>query len=519
MKNKRRFANLSIQTRLTILFLLTTALIFVVNVYVYVNINQMIGRIEEVYSSNVSLNELLDKLTQIHENMTLYLKTKSTESLEDYYKREQEYRDQLEDFTISTGSSELKYLEKSIRGLSDTYLMRAGEAVSAKRGRNVSKYADLYNESTRIYNYLKSSIYSLNNEQFRYSSSNYAGLLRSLKYSEFFCLTILVLVAICNILVIILSTRTITGPLSLLASRANEVSEGKLEGELLKVESQDEIGVVTKAFNQMLLSLRDYIEQVKENMERESAMKEKDLRMNAALKEAQLKYLQAQINPHFLFNTLNAGAQLAMLEGADRTNTYIRKMADFFRYNIKKDNELTTIADEIELVDNYVYILNVRFSGDIHFEKDIDESLTGIEIPSMTLQPIIENAVNYGIRNIDWDGVIKLSVYREDDRACISVRDNGIGMDQEMIDRILSDELVKSEPTGDSNGIGLNNVIARLDLHFNVDNVFNIYSEGENKGTEVVIRVPAGTAAAVGNDIKQGSGADDEKQQGDMTDV
>ena len=137
----------------------------------------------------------------------------------------------------------------------------------------------------------------------------------------------------------------------------------------------------------------------------------------------------------------------------------------------------------------------------------------------MTLQPIIENAVNYGIRNIDWDGVIKLSVYREDDRACISVRDNGIGMDQEMIDRILSDELVKSEPTGDSNGIGLNNVIARLDLHFNVDNVFNIYSEGENKGTEVVIRVPAGTAAAVGNDIKQGSGADDEKQQGDMTDV
>jgi sensor histidine kinase YesM len=194
-------------------------------------------------------------------------------------------------------------------------------------------------------------------------------------------------------------------------------------------------------------------------------------------------------------------------------------MADFFRYNIKKDNELTTIANEIELVDNYVYIRNVRFSGDSHFEKDIDESLTGIEIPSMTLQPIIENAVNYGIRNIDWDGVIKLSVYREDDRACISVRDNGIGMDQEMIDRILSDELVKSEPTGDSNGIGLNNVIARLDLHFNVDNVFNIYSEGENKGTEVVIRVPAGTAAAVGNDIKPGSGADDKKQQGDMTDV
>ena len=195
---------------------------------------------------------------------------------------------------------------------------------------------------------------------------------------------------------------------------------------------------------------------------------EKELRMNAALKDAQLKYLQAQINPHFLFNTLNAGAQLAMLEGADRTNTYIQKMADFFRYNIKKKHELVTIADEIELIDNYIYILNVRFSGDIHFEKHIDEELTSIEIPSMTLQPIVENAVNYGIRNIDWEGLITLSLYSEGDRACISVKDNGAGMPQDKIDRILSDELVPSEPTGDSNGIGLSNVISRLDLHYNV---------------------------------------------------
>ena len=149
-----------------------------------------------------------------------------------------------------------------------------------------------------------------------------------------------------------------------------------------------------------------------------------------------------------------------------------------------------TIADEIELIDNYIYILNVRFSGDIHFEKHIDEELTSIEIPSMTLQPIVENAVNYGIRNIDWEGLITLSLYSEEDRACISVKDNGAGMPQDKIDRILSDEFTSSEPSGDSNGIGLSNVISRLDLHYNVDNIFNIYSEGENKGTEVIIKIP-----------------------------
>ena len=487
---KRRFANFSIQSRLMILFLLTTALIFLVNVYVYFNINQMIGRIEALYASNVSLNELSDKLADVQDNVTQYLKTKNTDSLEEYYKHEQEYREQLDGLRISSNSSELNYMKKSIIDMSMTYLDKTGEAVNAKRGRNVAKYADLYNECSRIYDYLNTYIYSLNNEQFKESSGNYASLLTSLKYSEFFCLTILVLVAICNILLIVIATQSITNPLSMLAKRANEVSEGKLEGELLEVTSQDEVGVVTRAFNQMLLSLRDYIEQVKQNMEKENAMTEKELRMNAALKEAQLKYLQAQINPHFLFNTLNAGAQLAMLEGADRTNTYIQKMADFFRYNIKKDHELVTIAEEIELVDNYIYILNVRFSGDIHYEKEIDEELSGIEIPSMTLQPIVENAVNYGIRNIDWDGLITLSLYREDDRACISVKDNGIGMPQDKIDKILSNEFTGSEPAGDSNGIGLNNVIARLDLHYNADNIVNIYSEGENKGTEVIIRVP-----------------------------
>ena len=101
-------------------------------------------------------------------------------------------------------------------------------------------------------------------------------------------------------------------------------------------------------------------------------------------------------------NTLNAGAQLAMMEGADRTYRYVQKVADFFRYNVKKNNDTVTLREEISLVDTYIYILNVRFSGDIHFRKEVDESLLDVQVPSMILQPIVENSVNYGIRNIDW---------------------------------------------------------------------------------------------------------------------
>ena len=490
MNSDKKFVNLSIRARLLTLFMLTITLTFVVNLFVYINLNQMINRIEDVYSSNLNLNELSEMLVNVQESMTQYLKTKNTDYLEDYYKYEQEYYNEINELNVLATNSEIKQMEKCIKNMSETYLGLTNDTVQAKRGRNVEKYISYYDDASKTYSYLNTYIYSLNNEQFKDSSTNYTTLIKTLRFSEFFCLSILVLIAVCNILLILLATQSITNPLKDLAKRAYEVSDGKFDGELLEIKSRDEVGVVTGAFNQMVLSIREYINQIKERMEMESAMKEKELLMDASLKEAQLKYLQAQINPHFLFNTLNAGAQLAMLEGADRTNTYIQKMADFFRYNIKKDNEMVTIADELQLIDNYIYILNVRFSGDIHYEKHIDESLLNVQIPSMVLQPLVENAVNHGIRNIDWEGLIILSLYREASRACISIKDNGIGISEEKINKILADEFDYTNQSKDSNGIGMSNVISRLDLHYNADNVFMIKSEGLNKGTEIIISIP-----------------------------
>ena len=214
--------------------------------------------------------------------------------------------------------------------------------------------------------------------------------------------------------------------------------------------------------------------------------------MEAHLKDAHLKYLQAQINPHFLFNTLNAGMQLAMMERADKTSEYINQVAAFFRYNIQENDEVT-LAQEIQLVDTYIYILNVRFSGDIHFSKDIEsEDLLEIRIPGMILQPLVENSVNYGIRDIERTKKIYLSVYSVDDNICISVMDNGVGMSQELIKEVLSGEY-KSESDSESkkgNGVGLNNVMQRLRLYFNGADNFEIISNGRDQGTEVVITVP-----------------------------
>lgn len=487
MKNKN-VQKISIQTKLIAVFLLTSLVLLAVNLVLHQSMNRMTQRIDQVYAVNVSLNELQQVLDQVQDAMTEYLNTKSSDSMEDYYKYEQEYRRLSQELNQDISSQERKIMEKNIRALSEQYLSVTNYTVELKRGRNVEKYKVSYEEATNLYDVLGTFIYSLNNQQFMQNSDNYAVMLDALRYSQISNMVILGVVALMNLALIYLMTKEMIQPLRRLAEAAEKVGEGELTTDLVEVTTQDEIGVVTNAFNEMVLGIRRYIVQLKDSMEQESAMKEKALKTEAHLKDAQLKYLQAQISPHFLFNTLNAGAQLAMMEDADRTYTYIQNVADFFRYTMK-DRDDTTLADELTQVQHYIYILNVRFSGEIQFESHVDEECLNVMMPSMVLQPIVENSVNYGIRNIDWQGRINLTVTREDGYICVSIRDNGIGMSQDKIDRIMEGRLERQELSKNSNGVGLDNVIQRLRLFYDREDVLEITSVGPNMGTEVAVKL------------------------------
>ena len=132
----------------------------------------------------------------------------------------------------------------------------------------------------------------------------------------------------------------------------------------------------------------------------------------------------------------------------------------------------------------------MRFAGDIHFSSEVDESVENVRVPSMILQPVVENAVNHGIRDIDWEGRIHLTVTREPGGIGISICDNGKGMSEEEIQNVLSGNKEHSSQEGDSTGIGMNNVISRLELYYEQPDLLEIYSEGAGKGTEVVIHIP-----------------------------
>ena len=480
-------SNLSLQVKISSIYILTNLLFCLVNLLLILGINRMSGEMEMVYRDNLNLNELSEALDAIQNSMTDYLNAKTSDSLEEYYRNSQNYMLLMEGLTDEVNGISFDRMKRNIRHMSGQYLEIADQTIDAKRGRNVEKYRARYENATQMYDYINTYIYSLNNQQFKNNSENYTKLSHAFRLFEMVGIIVIILVIITNVCIITQLVGAIISPLKTLAKSADEVAKGNFEVELLNVKTQDEIGVVSGAFNQMVISIRDYIERIRHSMEVERVMKEKELLMESHLKDAQLKYLQAQINPHFLFNTLNAGAQLAMLEGADRTYQYVQNMAEFFRYNVKKSNVTVTIQEEIELVDNYIYILNVRFSGDIHYKKKVDPSLMQVEVPSMILQPIVENCVNHGIREMAGEGRIWLNVYQIDDVIRISIRDNGIGMSSETIDKVLSGTYREEELAAGSNGIGMDNVIARLKLFTECENVMSIVSDGQDQGTEVII--------------------------------
>lgn len=483
------FHGLPLRAKVSLAFAASMGLVVLVNLYMYASINRMVDTLDNIYDSNVSLSTLSDTLDKVQESTYEYLTSKGTDTLENYYRSVQDYQRYVDDLNDRPTDNSMLLAEKNIRTMSRNYLDLAEEAVTAKRGRDIEQYKLSYDQATQIYGYIADTIENLNDQQFRVNSQSYSLLLRSLSSVELLSLALLVLAILLNLLLLLFFARAVTMPLTQLTQRADQVSQGDLNVAPLPAEGTDEFAVVARAFNQMVGSLNDNIRQLKERMEGEKRMVEERLLMETHLKEAELRSLQAQINPHFLYNTLNAGAQLAMMEGAEDTCLFIENLADFFRYNVKKVGELSTLEEEIRQVENYLYVLNVRFSGELHFTRTGLPVLPDVTLPGLVLQPLVENAVEHGLREVEWEKRVSIDVVPGDGCYYVSVIDNGAGMDPAVVRRILSGGGEDTSAAGHSS-VGLRNVLARLRLFYGREDVMTITDNGPEPGTTVCICIP-----------------------------
>lgn len=277
-------------------------------------------------------------------------------------------------------------------------------------------------------------------------------------------------------LAIVLSLFTIFEGLHMVASintivsGMEEVSQGKKHVNI-HVDRGDEIGFLAESFNEMTTEIENLVENVYEEQ--------------LTRKEVELKALQSQINPHFLYNTLETINWHAQLKGAPEISHMVTALSSIMEATIGRDNKLISLRDELKYIENYISIMTYRYEGRLKFNKTVDTSLLNIKIPRLILQPIVENAINHGIGQSVSKSEINITAKKSEDHIYIEICDNGKGIAEAEL-KALIERINKNQ---ENNSIGLENVNRRLKLFYGDNYGVRIYSE-ENVYTKVVLDIP-----------------------------
>lgn len=280
---------------------------------------------------------------------------------------------------------------------------------------------------------------------------------------------------VCTALSIIVSF-TINNPIRKLITSIQSFQQGNLY-EQVTIKRKDEFGSIADAFNKMIINIRNLIN--------------KEYKMELLKKQAEFESYQSQINPHFLFNTLNSIKSVAIQGDNDKSAEMIQYLSDHFRYSLNKGVYLVSVLEELEYVDKYIYLQKIRFSDKYTILKEIDDDVLDNEIPRMILQPIIENAFIHGLEHSTQAGEIKMIAANIKEEFNIYISNTGKVMEQAQLDQINSqlsldeDEYILEH----KDKVGIYNVNARIRYCYGNQYGLKFINSSESQ-TTIRIRLP-----------------------------
>lgn len=292
--------------------------------------------------------------------------------------------------------------------------------------------------------------------------------------------SIYVLTAVILVIVALLFSRfmarSITLPIQKLRDSMEKVQEGDFSVSDVVVDSDNEIGSLTKSFDVMTHRIQELMEQNVHEQEEK--------------RKSELKALQSQINPHFLYNTLDSIIWMAEGKKYEEVVLMTASLARLLRQSISNEDEVVPIANEVEYAKGYLTIQKMRYKDKLEFQIDVDPSILHIPLIKLVLQPIIENAIYHGLKYKESKGLLIIKGFMKDGNAVLQVIDDGVGMSEETLAHIYDRHKVNYH----SNGVGVYNVQKRLKLYYGEDYGIT-YESAEGKGTTATITIPGGQEA------------------------
>ena len=323
-----------------------------------------------------------------------------------------------------------------------------------------------YMESNVIY-----TVQTLTNCNWRVVGVSYVDELITTKVAHMvkICMTLLLLVLVTAILVGSFFSWMLAKPVKRLTGAMEEFEKNTENFRFEPVEGAGEITSLSASFGHMVLRIQYLMEKVRQE--------------EISLRKTELKALQAQINPHFLYNTLDSIAWMCEEERPKEAVEMVNALARLFRISISKGHELIPLERELEHAKSYLKIQNFRYKNQFTYAFDVEESCLPYLCNKITLQPMIENAIYHGLNRMVDEGKIRITVREEENAVVMTVEDNGVGMTEETCQEILCRE------PGERTGIGIKNVNDRIQIYFGEEYGIRIASEPD-VGTLVEIRIP-----------------------------
>ena len=282
-----------------------------------------------------------------------------------------------------------------------------------------------------------------------------------------------------------LMNRTIILPVMELVRTSHRIAANDFFVEDVRVENEDELGELVHSFNKMKYATSEYILALEEKRKTLDLLHEREmanLEAEKRLEMMKLEVLRNQINPHFLFNTLNVIGGMANLEEAQTTEKMIKALSSLFRYNLKTTELEVPLARELKVVTDYMYLQEMRFGSRISYEINCLVDEERVVVPTFTLQPLVENAIIHGLSHKEEGGRIRIRIWERERKLCIIIGDNGVGIEPERLAQIRA-ELNGTD--GGQVGIGLGNISWRIQKMCSGGEM-HIHSK-ENAGTVVAI--------------------------------
>lgn len=475
--------NHSIRFRLFGLILITMVPLIIVVVYLIIsfyNYSKAYGGIVDnmTIANNYNLNfkeEMDESLYRLAVGYSSFDKIDEDEQIKDPYKLIEELRNEfgnLADITTDPQSASwLKSLLRNMDTLEDRTddlrknIERGGQYASNMEmlENNIYILTDLIQDDIQYYIYYQTkSIESLKNE------------LNS-RISTFIIVIVFLtgVIVIAAVLIAGYVVNGITKPVSELCTVTEKIARGEFESRV-GVSTDDEIAILAESVNDMARHLQVMVGQIKEDERK--------------MRHAELRLLQEQINPHFLYNTLDTIVWLIEIGNHDGAVNMLMSLSEFFRLVLSKGKEVITIREEEQHIRSYLEIQQVRYHDILDYSIEIDPEIYDCLILKLTLQPLIENSLYHGIKYKRAKGEIRVTGYKEGDNVILVVEDTGVGMDEETYSRIKEEIMLPSKKR--EKGFGLANVNERIRMNYGNEYGMKIFSE-KNKGTRIEITIPA----------------------------